>query len=98
MHLSPRFGSTYTEIEEAGFGIDLKIDLMLEGDSPEDISKSIGFGMTGFAKAYKKLQPDLVIVLGDRFELLPAVISALISVISRWRIYMVVETTEGRVR
>lgn len=81
MHLSPRFGSTYTEIEEAGFGIDLKIDLMLEGDSPEDISKSIGFGMTGFAKAYKKLQPDLVIVLGDRFELLPAVISALISVI-----------------
>jgi GDP/UDP-N,N'-diacetylbacillosamine 2-epimerase (hydrolysing) len=94
MHLSAKFGMTYSEIEEAGFFIDMKVDMSLEGDSAEDISKSIGVGMFGFADAYKQLEPDMIVVLGDRFELLSAVISALIARIPVAHLHGG-ETTEG---
>ena len=94
MHLSAKFGMTYFEIEEAGFFIDMKVNMSLEADSAEDISKSIGVGMFGFADAYKQLEPDIIVVLGDRFELLPAVITALIARIPVAHLHGG-ETTEG---
>lgn len=78
MHLSKKYGLTVNEIYEAGFETDLEIDLMLEDDSDESITKSIAIGMTHFTSAYKSLNPDLILILGDRFEMLPVVISALI--------------------
>ncbi|MDA7576202.1 UDP-N-acetylglucosamine 2-epimerase [Gammaproteobacteria bacterium] len=78
MHLSKKYGLTVNEIHEAGFETDLEIDLMLEDDSDESIAKSIAIGMTHFMSAYKSLSPDLIIILGDRFEILPVAISALI--------------------
>jgi GDP/UDP-N,N'-diacetylbacillosamine 2-epimerase (hydrolysing) len=79
MHLSQRYGCTINEIYEAGFKVDLSIDLMLEEDTEESIAHSIALGMKGFTDAYKSLQPDLIVLLGDRFEMLPVAISALIS-------------------
>ena len=77
MHLSPEFGLTYKEIEKAGFAIDYKVEMLLSGDTPSSISKSTGLGIIGFADAYNKLNPDLVIVLGDRFEVFAASSAAL---------------------
>ena len=94
MHLSAKFGMTYHEIEEAGFTIDIKVDISLDGDSAEDISKSIGLGISGFVDAYKQLEPDVILVLGDRFELLSAVIPALIAKIPVAHLHGG-ETTEG---
>jgi len=77
MHLSPEFGLTYQEIEKAGIDIDYKVEMLLSGDTPSSISKSTGLGIIGFADAYNKLDPDLVIVLGDRFEVFAASSAAL---------------------
>ena len=76
MHLSPEFGLTYKEIIKDGFKIDKKIEMILSGDTPADISKSVGVGFFGFADAYKELNPDLIIVLGDRYELISAAYTA----------------------
>ena len=72
MHLSPEFGLTYKEIIKDGFKIDKKIEMIVSGDTPSDISKSVGIGFIGFSEAYKDIKPDLIIVLGDRYELLAA--------------------------
>ena len=77
MHLSPEFGLTYQEIENDGFKIDKKIEMLLSADTPSSISKSTGLGLIGFADAFYELNPDIVIVLGDRFEILSASIAAL---------------------
>lgn len=77
MHLSPEFGLTYQEIEKDGFHIDKKIEMLLSSDTSVGTSKSVGLGSIGFADAYKDLKPDIVVVLGDRFELLSAVPTAL---------------------
>ena len=63
MHLSPEFGSTYKEIEDAGFKINFKVDMLLGSDSVEAVTKSVGIGVMGFADAYSNLSPDLVILL-----------------------------------
>lgn len=68
MHLSPEFGMTYTEIEEDGFEIDEKIEILLSSDSEKAISKSMGLAMISFADYFDRLKPDLLIVLGDRYE------------------------------
>lgn len=78
MHLSPEFGLTFREIKEAGFKINRKVEILLSADTPSSISKSIGLGNISFADAYESLTPDLLIVLGDRYEILSAVFSALI--------------------
>lgn len=78
MHLSPEFGLTYKEIENDGLIIDNKVDMLLSGDSPAATVKSLGLGVIGFADAYTDLCPDLIVVLGDRYEILGAVESALI--------------------
>lgn len=79
MHLSPEFGLTYRQIEKDGFHIDAKIEMLLSADTPSAIAKSIGLGIIGFADALSRLQPDLLVILGDRFEALAAAQVALIS-------------------
>ena len=78
MHLSPEFGLTYKEIEK-DFKIDKKIDMHLSSDTSIGISKSMSIAQTSFAKAYIELKPDIVVVLGDRYEIFSAVSSAMIS-------------------
>jgi GDP/UDP-N,N'-diacetylbacillosamine 2-epimerase (hydrolysing) len=77
MHLSPEFGLTYQEIENDGFEIDKKIEMLLSADTPSSISKSIGLGLIGFADSFFELNPDIVIVLGDRYEVLAASLAAM---------------------
>lgn len=77
MHLSPEFGLTYKEIERDGFRIDKKVQMLLSGDTANATTKSVGLATIGFADAYEDLQPDLIVVLGDRFEILAAVSAAL---------------------
>lgn len=79
MHLSPEFGLTYKEIEKDGFDIDKKIDMLISSDRPVALTKSIAIGMSGFADALQDLKPDLLLVLGDRFEILSACIAAMVA-------------------
>lgn len=79
MHLSEEFGNTYQQIEKDGFTIDKKVDISLTSDTELAISKSMGLGVIGFADVFNKLQPDLIVVLGDRFEIFSAVSAALIA-------------------
>jgi len=79
MHLSPEFGLTYEQIEKDGFKIDKKIETLLSSDTPAGISKSMGLGMIGFADAYAELKPDIIVLLGDRFEIFSAAASAMIA-------------------
>lgn len=76
-HLSPEFGLTYKEIEEDGFLIDEKIEILLSSDTPSSISKSMGLAMIGFADYFSRLKPDLLIVLGDRYETLAVTMTAM---------------------
>ncbi|MEI6080152.1 MAG: UDP-N-acetylglucosamine 2-epimerase [bacterium] len=76
MHLSKQFGLTYKEILKDGFKIDAKINIKLASDTSVGVSTSMGLAMIGFAKAYKKLNPDMVVVLGDRFEIFSATAAA----------------------
>lgn len=78
-HLSPEFGLTYREIEADGYRIDERVEVIMSSDSPVGICKSMGLGLIGFSEAYTRLQPDLVIVLGDRYEIFSAVSAAHIS-------------------
>lgn len=77
MHLSPEFGLTYKEIEKDGFVIDKRVEMLLSSDTSSATVKSVGLGMIGFADAYEDLRPDLIVVLGDRYEILAAVSAAL---------------------
>ncbi|KXS40470.1 MULTISPECIES: UDP-N-acetylglucosamine 2-epimerase [unclassified Candidatus Frackibacter] len=79
MHLSPEFGLTYKKIEEDGFKIDKKVEMLMSSDTEVGITKSVGLGCIGFADAYDELKPDIVVVLGDRFEVLAAAIAAMIA-------------------
>lgn len=81
MHLSPEFGLTYREIENDGFQIDQKVEMLTSSDTPVGIAKSMGLGLIGFADALDILQPDLIVVLGDRFEIFSAVSAALIALV-----------------
>lgn len=78
MHLSPEFGLTYKEIEK-DFSINKKIEMLLSSDTPIGISKSMGLAQISFAEAYEELEPDIIVVLGDRFEIFSAVSAALIA-------------------
>lgn len=78
MHLSPEFGLTYKEIEADGFHIDKKVEMLLSSDTSNGILKSMGLAIIGFADALEDLQPDLAIILGDRYEMLAAAEACLI--------------------
>lgn len=94
MHLSPEFGLTYLEVEQAGFEIDAKVEMLLSADTATAVTKSMGLGLIGFADAYSRLSPDLIVVLGDRFEILAAASAALIAGIPVAHLHGG-ETTEG---
>jgi len=76
-HLSPVFGNTISEIEADGFEIRARVPMLLSGDSPEEIAISMGVGVINFVAAYNDIRPDLLVLLGDRFEMLSAAIAAL---------------------
>lgn len=94
MHLSPEFGLTYKAIEADGFEIDRKVEMLTSSDTPAGIAKSMGLGMIGFADVLKELKPDLMVVLGDRFEIFAAVATALVARIPVAHLHGG-ETTEG---
>jgi len=79
MHLSPEFGLTYQQIEADGFTINWKVEMLLSSDTSVGVCKSAGLAMIGFADAYEHLRPDIIVLLGDRYELLAAASTALIS-------------------
>lgn len=79
MHLSPEFGLTYREIEKDGFVIDSKVEMLLSSDTPVGITKSIGLGIICFGDVFSQLQPDLLVLLGDRYEIFAAAQAALIA-------------------
>lgn len=78
MHLSPEFGLTYKQIEKDGFKIDGKVEMLLSGDTPTAISKSVGLAVISFADIFQILNPDIVVLLGDRFEIFAAAQTAMI--------------------
>ncbi|WP_296445231.1 UDP-N-acetylglucosamine 2-epimerase [Vulcanococcus sp.] len=94
MHLSPEFGLTVQEIEADSHRIDRKVEMLLSSDTPVGITKSMGLGMIGFADALAELQPDLLLVLGDRFEIFAAASAAMIARIPIGHIHGG-EATEG---
>jgi GDP/UDP-N,N'-diacetylbacillosamine 2-epimerase (hydrolysing) len=94
MHLSPEFGLTYQTIEQDGFQIDRKVEMLTSSDTSVGIAKSMGLGMIGFADALAQLQPDIIVVLGDRFEIFAAVSAALVARIPVAHLHGG-ETTEG---
>lgn len=81
MHLSPEFGMTIASIESDGFMVDRKVELLLSSDTAVGVTKSMGLGMIGFADALADLSPDLILVLGDRYEIFAAAASAMIACI-----------------
>ncbi len=76
MHLSAEFGLTVKQIKNDNFKISREIEMLLSSDTPSAIAKSIGVGLLGFADVFKEIKPDLIIVLGDRYEILSACIAA----------------------
>ncbi|MEE1979637.1 UDP-N-acetylglucosamine 2-epimerase [Shewanella xiamenensis] len=78
MHLSPEFGETFKQIELDGFFIDEKIEILLSSDSAVGTAKSMGLGVLGFADALARLAPNVLVILGDRFEALAAAQTAMI--------------------
>lgn len=78
-HLSPEFGMTCNEIVQDGFEVDEKVEMLLSSDSSVGVTKSMGLGLIGFADVWARLNPDIVVVLGDRFEIMVAVQAAMIA-------------------
>lgn len=78
MHLSPEFGLTYQEIEQDGFEIAERNEMLLSSDTPNGITKSVGLGIIGFADIFTRIVPDIVVVLGDRYEAFAAAVAAMI--------------------
>ncbi|MDE6847494.1 MAG: UDP-N-acetylglucosamine 2-epimerase (hydrolyzing), partial [Lachnospiraceae bacterium] len=79
MHLSPEFGLTYKEIEEDGYPVDQKIEMLLSSDTPTGITKSMAVALMGFADYFSANRPDIVVILGDRYEMLTAATAAMIA-------------------
>lgn len=94
MHLSPEFGMTVNQIEQDGFQVDRKIEMLLSSDSVVGVTKSTGLATISFAEAFNELSPNLIMLLGDRYELLAASTAALIARIPVAHIHGG-ETTEG---
>lgn len=95
-HLSPEFGLTYRAIEQDGFNIDAKVEMLLSSDTSVGIAKSMGLGLIGFADTWAQLRPDVVVVLGDRYEILAAATAAMIARVPIAHIHGG-ESTEGAI-
>ena len=94
MHLSSEFGLTYQQIEKDGFLISRKAEILVSSDTPAGIAKSMGLGMIEFGTIFESLQPNIILMLGDRFELLAAASAALVGAMPIAHIHGG-ETTEG---
>jgi UDP-hydrolysing UDP-N-acetyl-D-glucosamine 2-epimerase len=79
MHLEPLFGMTVREIEKDGYDLAARVEMQLDNDTPAGVTRSLGRGVMGFAGTLEQLKPDLLLVLGDRYEILAAVQAALIA-------------------
>ena len=77
-HLSPEFGLTYKKIIDDGFHIDEKVENIVSSDSSVGIAKSLGLATLGYAESFSRLDPDMIIILGDRYEALAAAQTAMI--------------------
>lgn len=93
-HLSPEFGLTFRDIERDGFHIDAKVEMLVSSDTSLGTSKSMGLGLIGISEALARLAPNLVLLLGDRFEVLVAATAALVAGIPVAHLHGG-ETTEG---
>lgn len=93
-HLSPEFGLTYREIEADGFSIDAKVEMLLSADTSTAVGRSLGLGLIGYTDAFERLKPDLIVILGDRYEMLAVAAAALIARIPVAHLHGG-ETTEG---
>ena len=78
-HLIPEFGKTETDIIDDGFQIDARVPLILYGDNKNSMAHSIGHGVIAFSQVIDLLSPDIIIVLGDRYEIFAAAISTVYS-------------------
>ena len=76
MHLSPQHGMTVDEIEADGFAVDDRVHMQVDGDTGLTMAKSLGLGLSGLAESFGRLDPDVVLVLGDRDEALAAGVAA----------------------
>ncbi len=94
MHLSPEFGLTYREIEADEFPVDRKVEMLLSSDTPSGLAKSMGLGLIGFGDVLQQLKPDVMVVLGDRFEIFSAAAAAMVARIPIAHLHGG-ETTEG---
>ncbi len=94
MHLSPEFGITYREIEKDGFTIHEKVEILLSSDTSVGISKSMGLAMISFSESLARLQPDILVILGDRYEIFAVASAASVMKIPVAHIHGG-ETTEG---
>lgn len=95
-HLSPEFGLTVREIETDGFRIDRRVEMLISSDTPVGVTKSLGLGLLGFADALAELQPDLLLVLGDRYEIFAATAAAMVARVPIAHLHGG-ETTEGAI-
>jgi UDP-hydrolysing UDP-N-acetyl-D-glucosamine 2-epimerase len=77
MHLSPEFGMTIRQIQDDGFEISDRVEMLVSSDTPEGLAKSMGLGIIGFGQVYSRTRPDILLVLGDRFEMFAAVVAAI---------------------
>ena len=93
LHLSPEFGSTYKEIEK-DFKIEKKVDMQVSSDADVDISKSMGFAQISFAETFEEIKPDVVVILGDRYEIFSAAAASMMARIPIAHIHGG-ESTEG---
>lgn len=93
-HLSPEFGLTYREIEADGFVIDAKVEMLLSADTSSAVGRSMGLGLIGYTDALERLRPDIIVILGDRYEMLAVAAAALIARIPVAHLHGG-ETTEG---
>jgi UDP-hydrolysing UDP-N-acetyl-D-glucosamine 2-epimerase len=96
MHLERAFGHTVDLIRADGFTVDAEVPMHLSSDRPADIARSTGIGLTGLAETFARLQPDIVVLLGDRFETLAAASAAALMCIPIAHIHGG-EITEGAV-
>ncbi len=79
MHLSPEFGLTYKIIEQDGFHINERVEMLISGDTPVSITKSLGLGIIGFADSIERLKPDIIVLFGDRYEILASAQAAMVA-------------------
>jgi GDP/UDP-N,N'-diacetylbacillosamine 2-epimerase (hydrolysing) len=94
MHLAPEFGMTYREIESDGLRIDERVEMLVSADTASGTAKSMGLGLIGLGDAFARLKPDIIVLLGDRFEILAAASAALVASIPVAHVHGG-ETTEG---